>query len=152
MIHGPGNKGNLNLLFSVVKKGIPWPLGSFDNKRSYTSVENICFIISNLIQSKVPSGIYNVADDYPISTNHLIELISEVNNKKTKILNIHPLLIKRIAQIGDVFHLPINSFRLQKLTENYVVSNKKIKEALGIKELPVTAEEGLLITLKSFKN
>ena len=25
MIHGPGNKGNLNLLYNVVRKGIPWP-------------------------------------------------------------------------------------------------------------------------------
>lgn len=152
MIHGPGNKGNLNLLFSVVKKGIPWPLGSFDNKRSFTSIENICFIINNLIQRKVPSGIYNIADDFPVSTNRLIELISDVNNKKPKILNIHPSLIKRIAQIGDLFHLPLNSFRLQKLTENYVVSNKKIKEALGIKELPVSAETGLIKTLQSFLN
>ena len=27
MIHGPGNKGNLNLLYGVISKGIPWPLG-----------------------------------------------------------------------------------------------------------------------------
>ena len=32
MIHGPGNKGNLNLLFKVVSKGLPWPLGAFENK------------------------------------------------------------------------------------------------------------------------
>jgi nucleoside-diphosphate-sugar epimerase len=25
MIHGPGNKGNLNLLFKIVSKGFPWP-------------------------------------------------------------------------------------------------------------------------------
>src|SRR5690606_30291220 len=34
MIHGPGNKGNLNLLFNIVKRGIPWPLGSYNNQRS----------------------------------------------------------------------------------------------------------------------
>ena len=38
MIHGPGNKGNLNLLYSVVSKGIPWPLGAFDNRRTFTSI------------------------------------------------------------------------------------------------------------------
>ncbi len=32
MIHGPGNKGNLNLLYQLVQKGIPWPLGAFENK------------------------------------------------------------------------------------------------------------------------
>ena len=38
MIHGPGNKGNLNMLYGVVKKGIPWPLGAFENRRSFTSI------------------------------------------------------------------------------------------------------------------
>ena len=42
MIHGPGNKGNLNLLYSVVSKGIPWPLGAFENRRTFTSIET-CF-------------------------------------------------------------------------------------------------------------
>ena len=44
MIHGPGNKGNLNLLYGVVKKGIPWPLGAFENRRTFTSIENLCFV------------------------------------------------------------------------------------------------------------
>jgi nucleoside-diphosphate-sugar epimerase len=49
MIHGPGNKGNLNLLYKLVSKGIPWPLGSFNNKRSYCSIDNLMFIIKKLI-------------------------------------------------------------------------------------------------------
>lgn len=154
MIHGPGNKGNLSLLYTFVKKGIPWPLGAFDNKRSFTSVDNLCFIISSLITNNcnIPSGIYNIADDETISTNRIVELISEVNNKKTPILKLNSKFIKIIAQVGTIFHLPLNSFRLQKLTENYVVSNKKIKEALHIKKLPVSAEAGLIKTFKSFQN
>lgn len=49
MIHGPGNKGNLNLLYNVVKKGIPWPLGSFENRRSFTSIDNLCYVIEGLL-------------------------------------------------------------------------------------------------------
>ncbi|WP_349946979.1 NAD-dependent epimerase/dehydratase family protein, partial [Bacteroides cellulosilyticus] len=48
MIHGPGNKGNLNLLYNVVKKGIPWPLGDFENKRSFTSIDNLCYVVEGL--------------------------------------------------------------------------------------------------------
>ncbi len=36
MIHGYGNKGNLNLLYKVVEKGIPWPLADFENQRSFS--------------------------------------------------------------------------------------------------------------------
>jgi len=50
MIHGPGNKGNLNLLYKIVKKGIPWPLGAFENQRSFCSIDNLCFIINELIE------------------------------------------------------------------------------------------------------
>lgn len=150
MIHGPGNKGNLNLLYNIVIRGIPWPLGSFENKRSFTSIENICFIISNLIQNKIPSGIYNIADDEPVSTNRLIELISEVRGRKSRIINVSPGIIKVISRLGDILHLPLNSLRLQKLTESYVVSNKKIKAALSLDRLPISAEEGLIKTLNSF--
>jgi nucleoside-diphosphate-sugar epimerase len=150
MIHGPGNKGNLNLLYGLVKKGIPWPLGAFDNKRSFTSVENLCFIIQKIINSDIPSGVYNIADDEPVSTNRLIELISEVLGNKAKIINVNQGIIKGMSRLGDFLHLPLNSLRLQKLTENYVVSNEKIKSALGLDKLPISAEEGLTRTLRNF--
>ena len=35
MIHGPNNKGNLNLLYSFVSKGIPYPFGKYANRRSF---------------------------------------------------------------------------------------------------------------------
>lgn len=150
MIHGPGNKGNLNLLFSLILKGFPWPLGAFDNKRSFCSIENLCFIIKELIErDDIPSGVYNVADDEALSTNDLIKLIAQSQNKSPKVLNISKTLIKIFAKIGDMLHLPLNSERLQKLTESYVVSNTKIKMVLG-KELPVSANDGLVKTFKSF--
>ena len=150
MIHGPGNKGNLNLLFSLISKGFPWPLGAFDNKRSFCSIENLCFIIKELIErDDIPSGVYNVSDDDILSTNDLIKLVAQSQNKSPKVLNISKTLIKMFAKIGDMLHLPLNSERLQKLTESYVVSNTKIKMALG-KDLPVSAKDGLVETFKSF--
>lgn len=152
MIHGPGNKGNLNLLYSLMSKGFPWPLGLFENSRSYLSIENLCFIIKELIEREdIPSGVYNVADDVPLSTNEVIKMIAESRGKKARILNLSKNLIKVLARVGDFLKLPLNSERLQKLTESYIVSNAKIKEALG-KPLPVSSKDGLLRTFKSFAN
>lgn len=150
MIHGPGNKGNLNALYSMVSKGFPWPLGLFENLRSYLSIENLCFIINELIEREdIPSGVYNVADDAPLSTNEVIKMIAESKKKKACILNINTSLVKIIARIGDFLKLPLNSDRLKKLSESYVVSNIKIIEALG-KKLPVSSKEGLIKTFQSF--
>lgn len=150
MIHGPGNKGNLNLLYGLVSKGLPWPLGSFENFRSYLSIENLCFIIRELIEREdIPSGVYNAADDIPLSTNDVIKMIAESKGKKARILNLSKNIIKVLARVGDFLKLPLNSERLQKLTESYVVSNSKVKEAIG-KPLPVSSKEGLIRTFRSF--
>lgn len=152
MIHGPGNKGNLNLLYSIVNKCVVWPLGAFENRRTFTSVENICFAVNGVLTKDVPSGIYNMGDDEALSTNELIEVICEAMGKKAHILRIPKRLMNGVAKIGGWLHLPLNPLRMQKLTENYVVSNKKIKAALGIDKMPVRAKDGLSVTIKSFEN
>lgn len=151
MIHGPGNKGNLNLLYSVVSKGIPWPLGAFENKRTFTSVENICFAVNGVLTSSVPSGIYNMCDDEALSTNELIQAICEATGKKPHIWNFPKGMMTFVAKVGGILHLPLDSERLRKLTENYIASNAKIKKALGIDIMPVRAKDGLKRTLESFK-
>ena len=151
MIHGPGNKGNLHLLYNIVSKGIPWPLGAFENKRSFLSIENLSFIIEQFMLQGPESGIYHIADDEPVSTNELIQLIAQSKEKKARIWNCNKDFIKTIARIGAICKLPLNSDRLQKLTENYVVSNQKMKQTLGIITLPVSAVEGLKRTLEAFK-
>ena len=150
MIHGPGNKGNLNLLFKIVAKGLPWPLGSFDNHRSFCSIDNLCFVIKELIDNdNIPSGVYNVADDEPLSTNMIIELISNTLSKKSKIWKIPKLFIEIIATFGSVFNLPLNTERLNKLTQSYIVCNSKIILAMN-KSLPLSSKDGMIKTLDSF--
>lgn len=151
MIHGPGNKGNLNLLYNVVRKGIPWPLGAFENRRTFTSVENICFAVNGVLTKDVPSGIYNMGDDEALSTNELIEEICKSLGKRAHIWHLPKGLMNGVAKIGDSLHLSLNSERLRKLTENYISSNEKIKKALGVERMPVDARKGLQVTLKSFK-
>ena len=150
MIHGPGNKGNLNLLFAVVKHGFPWPLAAFENQRSFTSISNACAVVEELCKGKVPNDIYPLCDDEFVSTNRLIELIAEATDKKARLWRLPKCLMRFVAKAGDVLPSPLNSERLGKLTENSIVDNSKLKTALGWRQMPVRAEEGLKTTLKSF--
>lgn len=151
MIHGPGNKGNLNLLYNVVNKGIPWPLGAFENRRTFTSIGNICFAVEGVLTKDVPSGIYNMGDDEALSTNELIEEICKSLGKKAHIWKLPKGLMTGLAKVGGYLHLPLDPERLCKLTDNYVSSNEKIKKALGVDKMPVDAREGLKTTLDSFR-
>lgn len=151
MIHGPGNKGNLNLLYKVVQKGIPWPLAAFNNARSFLYVDNLCWLVEQMLtQAHIPSGVYNFADDEAVSTNELVQIIAEATGKKARLWRINAGVMNALATIGDKLKLPLNSERLKKLTESYIVSNQKIKTALNIKALPVTAKQGLKKTIAVF--
>jgi len=84
-----------------------------------------------------------------LSTIDLVQMMSEILCKPTRILKVPKLLIGFIATVGDFLPLPINSERLMKLTENYEVSNLKIKNAIQ-KKLPISSSEGIKKTLISF--
>lgn len=150
MIHGPGNKGNLNLIYQIGKRGLPYPLAKFKNQRSFVSVENLCFVIDRFLKNDYPSGVYNVADDIPLSTNEIMAIIYEANGYQNRLWETPKGMINFVANIGNILRLPLNTERLQKLTENYVVSNTKLIRTMGV-SLPVDAKEGMKKTIQSFK-
>ncbi|KPM48557.1 NAD-dependent epimerase/dehydratase family protein [Jiulongibacter sediminis] len=152
MIHGPGNKGNLNLLYRWVKSGLPYPLGAFDNERSYLSVDHLCYVITELIRNRtIPQGVYQVADTNYVSTIELVKLISQELGKPVRIWKIPAPLIRSLAEMGNWLHLPLNSERLYKLTDDYKVSNEKLRSVLG-NPPNFEASEGLRKTIRSFVN
>ena len=149
MIHGPGNKGNLNLLWGVARRGFPWPLAAFENKRSFTSIGNICAAVEALCE-RGENGIYPIADDEMLSTNRLIELMAETCGRKSHLWRLPKGFMRFAAKIGDILHLPLNTERLGKLTEDSFVDNAALKRLLGWSQMPICAEDGMRETLKSF--
>jgi nucleoside-diphosphate-sugar epimerase len=150
MIHGPGNKGNLNLLYRMIRYGIPYPLGAFQNLRSYTSVDNLKFVIRELLEKDIPSGTYNMADDDPVSTNEIVEMMADSLKRRSRIYKIPESVVRGLAKTGDHVHFPLNSDRLNKLTGSYIVSAARLKAALGIENFPLSARDGLRQTFESF--
>ena len=149
MIHGPGNKGNLNLLYKFVKKGIPYPLATYENRRSYLSIENFCFVVKEVLHDQLQGGEYLLCDNDAISTMDLVKLISEVCNHNLSMLKIPKKIIEGLAKIGSLINARFNTETLGKLVGNMEVSNKKLLVHLG-KELPVSTIEGLRRTIRSF--
>lgn len=151
MIHGKNNKGNLNLLYHFIEKKLPWPLAAFENQRSFLSVDNLSFLILQMLKNKnIQSGIYNFADDGFLSTNELIQLIGDSLHTKIKLWKIPRPIIRILGRLGDFLRFPLNSEKIKKLTESYMVSNEKIKEALKLPALPTSIQDGIKITLDSF--
>ena len=144
LIYGPGNKANLKLLYQLVRKGLPWPLAAFDNRRSFVAVDNMAYVVGELLHREVADGIYPVCDDESISTNELVSIICQCLHQPCRLWHVPQGMIRVMARVGDVLHLPLNSERLRKLTEDYVVDNTKTKQALNISRMPVGVKDGLV--------
>ncbi|MFT6745863.1 MAG: nucleoside-diphosphate-sugar epimerase [Glaciecola sp.] len=149
VVHGPDKKGSISLLFKFVMKGIPYPLGSFHNERSFLSITNLNFLVHQLCDKDIKSGIYNLSDSERISTVELVKIISRVLKKSPKIWKVNKKLVIFIAKVFGVLELPISTHTLNKLTGNYVVSNSKILQELQV-ELPLSLEQGIKQTITSF--
>jgi nucleoside-diphosphate-sugar epimerase len=147
LIYGNGNKGNMALLHKLAKKGLPWPLASFHNERSFLFIDNLAFVIKEIIDYDISPGLYNISDDEWLSTNELIRIMSQLAGKKAKLIYVPKFLINALAKAGDYLNLPLDSERLQKLTENYRVANNKIKESIA-KGLPYSTRQGLIRTFR----
>jgi nucleoside-diphosphate-sugar epimerase len=126
-----------------VKSGIPYPLGAFQNKRSFLNADNLNFIIDKLIHTSVESGIYNLSDGGSLSTNEVVSIIASTLGKKPRIWNFSAKLTRYL------FSLIGKKQMLGKLTESMEVSNHKILAAIG-QPLPISIDEGLQKTIRSF--
>ncbi|MCS4166204.1 NAD-dependent epimerase/dehydratase family protein [Sphingobacterium sp. BIGb0116] len=154
MVHGAGDKGNLKQLYSIVSKGIPYPLVRFKNKRSFLSIDNFCFYIEQILlqNKKLSSGIYHLSDDETLSSNEIVKIMKQETRLKVPCFPLPKRIISFLSKLGDHTRaFPLNTWRLKKLTSNLVVSNKKIKVALAIERLPKTAKEGLRDTIRALK-
>lgn len=101
-------------------------MGAFESRRSFTNIGNLQEVIRDLLTKDVASGIYHMGDDEALSTNELIEVICGALGKKARILRLPEGLMLFAARVGDWLHLPLNTQRMQKLTENYVVSRARL--------------------------
>ena len=80
LVYGPGNKANFGLLLKLVKTGIPLPLDSVCNRRSFIYVENLSDLIETcLANSKAFGKVFLPSDGEDVSTPELIRAIARAN-------------------------------------------------------------------------
>jgi nucleoside-diphosphate-sugar epimerase len=133
LIYGPHTKGNLESLVKFVKSGFPYPFSSFENKRSYLSVRNLSYVLCTLVEKEYPSFTLNIANQDPIGTQEMLELLAKKMGKKTSGWNIPKGFIQMAAKIGDHLpFLPFNSEKLKKITSSFVVDTAEMEKTLRV--------------------
>jgi len=98
LVYGPGVRANFASLIGIVNRGIPLPLGSIQNRRSFVSLDNLVDLISTTVQSPNAAGnTFLVSDGHDLSTPDLIRSIASVLHKSPMLFPFPSALLKLAA-------------------------------------------------------
>jgi nucleoside-diphosphate-sugar epimerase len=152
-LHGRGLfcNDNSKRVLNWIKKGLPYIFGSFECKRSFTSLDNLSYVITQMLEKDVPGGIYHVTDDGFVNSKDVCRLIGRTLGKKVRIWRLGRVIFKPIAVVSGWFYGYFDTFEYKKLSLNFVASNRKLKTTLGIDAMPFPLEEGLAKSVREYE-
>lgn len=126
LVYGPGNPGNFLTLLKAVKKGIPLPLASVANSRSFIYVGNLAHALSVVVVHPQAGGkLYVVSDGDDISTPALIERLAKAMERPVRLVPLPPALLRLAgAAVG-------RGATMRSLLASLSVDSGKIRRELG---------------------
>lgn len=138
MVYGPNAPGNIASLLKIVRTLPILPFGEIKNNRTFVGIDNLTALIHTLLQKR-SNGIFLAADDTPLSTTRLIQLIAKTLNKK--------IFLVRIP-FFEIFLKSIKPSLYKKLFGNLHVDNTDTKTQLNFHN-PYTTEEGIINMIRN---
>ena len=141
LVYGENVKANMRSIIKLVDKFPILPLAHVNNKRSFTSVENLVAYIDRIIEKKA-SGVFIAKDEDALSTTDLVKYISKYLEKKTLLFAIPNFLVKFFTFLyPKIFDRLYGSFEME---------NNQTLRQLDFAP-PLSIEKGLEKMIKSYK-
>ena len=141
LVYGVGVRANMLSILRLLDRFPILPLAKVNNKRSFTSAENLVAFIDKIIEKKA-SGIFIAMDEKPLSTTELVNLISRYLGKRVYLFRMPGIFI-RIGKsiIPTIFDRLYGSFEMD---------NSKTLEKLDFRP-PFSAEEGIRKMVEAYR-
>jgi len=97
LVYGPGVKGNMLRLLSMVASGMPLPLGAVHNQRSLVGLDNLVDLLIHCVDHPAAARqVLLVSDGEDLSTPELIRVLAQAMGKPSRLVPV-PLLLLRAA-------------------------------------------------------
>jgi nucleoside-diphosphate-sugar epimerase len=146
LVYGPGVKANFLALIKIVAKGIPLPLASIRNRRSFIYLENLVDVISACcIHPNAGGKVFMVSDGEDVSTPQMIRRIASTLKKKTRLFPFPPNLLYILGRMAG------KRLAVDRLIGSLTVDITKIKNELDWHP-PFTMVSGLQKTADWFRD
>lgn len=131
-VYGPRLQGNYRTLVKALKKGLFWPVGNGQNRRTMIYIDDL--VRAAILAAEHPRAggrIFNVTDGKIHTLDEVLLAISRAAGRTPKKIHLPRGPIQRFSDIGDqitkTMHLPVPSLRkiVDKLLEDTAVSGDK---------------------------
>ena len=140
LIYGPGVGANFLSMLGWVQRGIPLPLGTLQNKRSFVFIDNLVSLILCCIQNpRASNQVFLVSDGHDMSTTQLLKKSAASFGVSSRLLPCPAwLLILMATLLGK-------KAVADRLCESLQIDISKTSRILEWTP-PYTVEQGLLAT------
>jgi len=141
LVYGPGVGGNFLQLLNVVRKGIPLPLASVDNRRSLMYRENLVDALFYCMRDARAAGrTYLVSDGEDLSTPDVIRRLAKALNKTPCLW---PLPLWVLRAVGRFMG---KKAMIERLLGSLQIDSSRIKRELEWHP-PYSVDQGLADTV-----
>lgn len=126
LVYGPHVKANFKLLLKIVHSGLPLPIQSINNKRSFIYIYNLADSILSVMNASESIGkTFIVSDLGSFSSPELISIISRYMGKTTKIFKVNQNILNFLSIILG------QKESLDKFTNTLEVNSNYIEKEIG---------------------
>lgn len=126
LVYGPGVRANFLALLRLVDRGLPLPLASIDNRRSFLFLDNLAELAGlALTHPAAPGRILLARDDAEVSTPALIALIARALGRTPRLFPCPPVLLRRLARLAGRAGLA------ERLVDSLTLDDAATRVALG---------------------
>jgi nucleoside-diphosphate-sugar epimerase len=137
LVYGRNAPGNFAKLVGWINKGIPLPLGSVKNKRSYIAIDNLVDFITTCIEHpRAKNQIFLVADGEDMSTTEFLRRTARSMGKRPNLIPVSAKLLRIGAQILGKREMA------NRLLGSLQINTSKAERVLGWLPI-VSVDEGL---------
>ena len=100
MVYGPNAKGNFAKLGALLAKGVPLPLATVKNRRSFVAIDNLIdLIITCIDHPKAANQIFLASDGHDLSTPELLNGMATAMGRDAKLFPLPSRLISVAASL-----------------------------------------------------
>lgn len=153
--YGPGMKANMASLFRAVERGIPLPLASVKNRRSFAYVGNAVGAIESLLAAPLPgSDVFYVSDEEDLSTPELVRRVARSLGKPARLLPAPPGLLRAGGStwglLSRIAGLHFSNESVTAVLGSLFVDTSSLREMTGFKP-HISVDKGMSLTAASYR-